>query len=64
MTRPRNGGPPATFRVTALAADSPALAGAASPAAKTEIASATETLRIPFKTHSFRIRVAPSVVAP
>jgi hypothetical protein len=32
-----------------LAADSPALAGAASPAAQAEIASVTETLRTLFK---------------
>jgi hypothetical protein len=64
VTRPWNGGPPATFRLMALATDSPALAGAAIAAAHAQAASAAETPTVPFKEHLSPVRRRPSVIAP
>src|SRR5512144_2111131 len=55
VTRPWNGGPPATLRVTPLAADSPAPAGAASPTAHSPTATGTEILQVAFMPSPFRI---------
>ena len=51
VTRPWNGGPRLTLRVTPLATESPALACAAIAAAQARLRARLRLFRLPFKQH-------------